>query len=266
MNTVRSGAGRQRGQALTEFLVIALALVPLFLLVPMIAKYQDVSHSTQLASRYVAFDAMARNDSMSSWKPEAELADEVRRRFFSNSDAPIKTGDVAGDFKANQNLFWRDPNDKPLIKTFSDVTVSYGSAAGATHGDGFSAARDGTPFTLSGPLGLNARGVYSANVSVALADLPAGIKSLEPFDTIKLAVTRGTSVLIDPWTGRGPSQVESRIAGSPAIFPVGALQGPSAIVDAAVTVIEYPGGISGPRLGRLDFWRDVVPEDRLQKN
>ena len=97
------------GQALTEFLVVALALIPLFLLVPMIAKYQDISHFTQLASRYAAFDAMTRNDSVSTWKPEAQLADEVRRRFFSNSDAPIKTGDVVGNFDANRNLFWSNP-------------------------------------------------------------------------------------------------------------------------------------------------------------
>lgn len=46
--------GLQRGQALTEFLVISVAMVPLFLLMPVIAKYQDVSHSTQMASRYSA--------------------------------------------------------------------------------------------------------------------------------------------------------------------------------------------------------------------
>jgi hypothetical protein len=257
--------GRQRGQALTEFLVIALAMVPLFLLVPMIAKYQDIRHSTRMASRYVAFDAAVRNDTQSTWKPEAEEADEIRRRFFSNSDAPIKTGDVAGDFKANQNLFWRDPKGDALISKFSDITVSYGETPGTRHADGFKAASDGSIFNpVSGQLGLKARGIYTANVSVSIAKLPDGIKSLEPFNKLDLKMSRSTTVLIDPWTGRSPQAVEASIAGSPAIFPASALEGPATFASAAIATIEVPGGVTGPKLGKLDFWRDVVPEDRLR--
>ena len=36
-----------RGQALTEFLVISLVLISLFLLLPVIGKYQDISHASQ---------------------------------------------------------------------------------------------------------------------------------------------------------------------------------------------------------------------------
>lgn len=255
----------QHGQALTEFLVVAIALVPLFLLMPLIAKYQDISHATQMASRYVAFEAMTRNDSVSTWKPESQLADEVRRRFFSNTDAPIKTNDVAGNFEANRNLFWRDPQGNPLIKDFnSDVTVSFGFGNGSSHNDAFSSTHDGEPFVLRNQLDLHARGIYTANVSVTLANLPAGLTFYEPFDQINLSMTRSTSVLIDPWTAKNPQQVESKIAGNAAIFPVGSLSAVSPIVDAAVTIIDLPGGLSGPKLGQLDFWRDVVPEDRLK--
>ena len=57
---------KQHGQALVEFLVASVAIVSLFLQVPVIAKYQDIGNSTQMASRYVAFDAMNRNDTISS--------------------------------------------------------------------------------------------------------------------------------------------------------------------------------------------------------
>ena len=67
-------AGSHAGQALTEFLVVSLVLIPLFLLIPMIGKYQDISHATQLASRYAAFDAVLRNDSENAWKTPALLA------------------------------------------------------------------------------------------------------------------------------------------------------------------------------------------------
>lgn len=254
-----------RGQALTEFLVIALALVPLFLLIPVIAKYQDINHATQMASRYVAFEAMTRNDSVSSWKPEEQLASEVRRRFFGNADAPIKTNDVAGNFMAHQNLFWRDPQGNALVRDFnSDVTVSFGFSNEATHNGAFSEASDGTPFLLRNELDLRARGVYTANVAVKLANLPGGVKFYEPFDKINLAITRSTSIAIDPWTAKDPQQVESKIASSAKVFPVGPLAAVSPVVDVAVTVIDLPGGLSGPRLGKLDFWRDVVPQDRLR--
>ena len=73
---------QQRGQALLEFLVIAAALVPLFLMLPMIAKYQDIAHSTLIASRYAAFDDMVRNAAQNKQKPIEQLQDEVRRRFL----------------------------------------------------------------------------------------------------------------------------------------------------------------------------------------
>ena len=261
---------RQRGQAFTEFLVAAVALVPLFLLIPLIAKYQDISHATQMASRYVAFDAFARNDSVSTWKPAAQLEDEVRRRFFGNAEAPIKTNDVAGNFLADHNLFWRGANGDVLIKDFNtDVKVSFGASNSTSHEDGFSAAHDGTPFVLREPLKLRARGVYTAKVSVALANMPAGLKFYEPFDALNLSMSRGTSVLIDPWTASSPRQIEDKIAADPAIFPVGPLAAISPLVDAAVVMVEAPskltGQITGPKLGKLDFWRDVVPKDRLKE-
>ena len=189
----------------------------------------------------------------------------MRRRFFSNSDAPIKTNDVAGNFKANQNLFWSDPKGDSLIKDFNrDVTVSYGFGNSATHNGGFSATADGAPFILSNPLDLPARGIYTANVSVTLANLPAGLKFYEPFDRIGISMTRSTSLVFDPWAAKDPGQVESRIANSPAIFPVGTLEPIGIATDALVVSIDPLAGIPGPKLGKLDFWRDVVPVDRLR--
>lgn len=255
----------RRGQALTEFLVVALVLLPLFLLMPVIGKYQDIAYSTQMASRYVAFEAMTRNGATSGWKPEAQLSDEVRRRFFSNSDAPIKTNDRAGNFSAHQNLFWRDPKGDPLIKDFNtDIAVSFGPGNSPNQSGAFVAASDGEPFLKYDGFDLQAQGIYTANISVALANLPSGLRSYEPFDKINLSIARSTSVVIDPWTASGPQQAESRFGGNPLVFPAGPLQGATATVGALVSVIDMPGAVSAPALGKLDFWRDVVPEDRLR--
>lgn len=257
-----STAQHEHGQALTEFLVLALALVPLFLLLPMIGKYQDLSHQTQMASRYAAFDAMVRNDSVSTWKPEAQLADEVRRRFFSKPDAPIKTFDVAGDFDADRNPLWTDPAGKHLIPKFSAIQVSYGPGYAPTHAGGFSKASDGEAFLLRKALELQARGVYTANVTVPLANFTDGIRALEPFNAINLSMSRHTSMLFDPWIATSPAQVQSKLH-KDELMPKTGLEVLDVLMNPAVQIQEG-GDISPPKLTKLDFWQDVVPADRLK--
>lgn len=263
----------QHGQALTEFLTLAIALVPIYLLIPVIAKYQDIASQVQMASRYVAFEAMTRNDGQSTWKAPGELAGEVRRRFFSNADAPIKTNDIAGNFLANQNLFWRGPDGAALITDFNkDVSVSFGATHGSDHTDAFSAAKDGLPFNgvagsgagvkTAEQLGLAAQGIYTANVTVNLANMPAGLKLLEPFDKLDLAMSRHTSTVINGWQAKGPEQVESRIDNG-LLVPATGLRHVAPAMSASVALVEA-GHVQGPKLGQLAFWRDVVPPDRLK--
>jgi hypothetical protein len=187
----------------------------------------------------------------------------VRRRFFSNSEAPIKTGDVAGDFAAHQNLFWRGPDGAPLIANFdSDVAVSFGPAQQPNHADAFTPASDGVPFNGANALKLGRRGIYTGNVTVHLANLPAGLKMYEPFDKIDLAVKRHTSILIDGWVAASPAQVQSRID-SDVLVPATRLRKIAPLVNGSVTLVEM-GHVHGPKLGELDFWSDVVPSDRLK--
>lgn len=245
-------ARHQVGQALIEFLVIAAALVPLFLLIPVIAKYQSIAHATQMASRYAAFDGLVRNVDQSASKPLDQLQNEVRRRIFSNSDAPIKTLDVAGDFKADQNLFWRTPDDKPLVANFSDVTVA--RTRQDTHDGQVLSSKPG-PFAWT----YGGTGLGSAHVSVKLANLPSGLKFFEPFDQINLVMSRSTSVLSDGWTGRDPARVEQKV--SPLAPGLTLLSPLSGILQPTMPLVEP--GATASNIGQLDFWRDAVPADRL---
>ncbi|HEY0061830.1 MAG TPA: hypothetical protein VGC21_06900 [Telluria sp.] len=271
----------QRGQALTEFIVVALALIPLFLLMPIIAKYQDMVHATEMASRYVAFEATNRNDQMGTagYKTREELTTEVQRRFFSNPDAPIKTGDAPGDFRGHQNMFWRDQHGDALIKKFSDISITFGESQGADHGSAYSAASDGMPFNtvplnVREELGLQARGIYTANVTVKVANLDSAAgswtRAYDEFRNINLSITRSTSLSIDSWTASGPLQVESRIDKT-LLFPGRLLRPLQTPVGLAVSMSELPRCFPvpcspdiGPRMGDLDFWRDQVPADRLR--
>lgn len=274
---MRPSVQRTRGQALTEFIVLALGLVPLFLLIPAIAKYQDIAHAVQLASRYVAFAATTRNDTANTWKPPRELAQEVQRRFFSNPDAPIKANDAAGDFKAHQNMFWRNHEGEALIDNFNrDVRVTFGSGAGMNHDAGYSSASDGEPFKgatgVSDSLGLSAPGIYRANVDVVLADFSqqegGNAKTFEQFKGLNLKMRRQTSLLLDPWSAMSPQQVEERI-NQIELFPGKILAPAAPLVNAAVAIVELPSClkghcIPGPKLGELEFWSDIVPSDRLK--
>lgn len=260
-------ADGQRGQALAEFLALAVAIIPLFLLFPMIGKYQDLSHATLMASRYAAFDAANQIDSEGSaqWKAPAQLANEIRRRFYGNADAPIKTMEIARNVDADRNLFWHDPYGHPLIKNFSDVTVSFGAANAARQDAGFSAASDGSmfqfPFANAQQIGLTPHGIFTANASVNLANLPARIRSIAPFDKLDLSIQRHTSLVADQWDSPTTAVTEKRFGRLAPLNQV--LDTFSPLVDAAIFVVDI-GQVHGPKFGNLRPWRDVVQPDRLQ--
>ncbi|SER24054.1 hypothetical protein SAMN04488038_12510 [Solimonas aquatica] len=259
---LRSG---QKGQALTEFLLSAAGLLSLFSLLPMIGKYQDIRHAVQMASRYVAFDATTHNGSVGQLKAAGQLQMEVARRYFSNADAPIKTGDKAGDFAANRKALWNGPDGASLLaKVDTDVKVRFGPNDAPDPLQGFSDASDGGAFLLHQRLSLKARGLYTGGVSVSLANLPAGIEIYEPFDQLDLQMTRRTAVLIDQWAGDGPGSVQSHL--DDPIVNAGLLLKPiRPVVAVAVKAAELPpwGKVPPPKLGELDFWQDTVPHDRL---
>jgi hypothetical protein len=76
-------------------------------------------------------------------------------------------------------------------------------------------------------------------------------------------------LLLDSWSAKDPQQVQERI-GHPLLFPGKLLEPAAPLVDAAVDIVESPSCLpalchgKGPKLGKLDFWQDVVPADRLK--
>jgi hypothetical protein len=255
MNRARR-PGYCRGQALTEFLIVSLVLIPLFLLIPMIGKYQDISHATQMASRYAAFDAVLRNDSHNSWKPPPQLEAELRQRYFGPAGAGIVTAPENGPASRDN---WSDPFGNTLIRASDDIALTFGVNHGATHDEAYAGTDDTAVFPLAGAAGLGSRGLYRANVAVSLANLPAGLKSVEPFDQLNLRIERHASVLPDPWTANAPAETEKRAG---ALAPINKVM-PEALIAAAVAVIDM-NAVASPVFGDLKRWRDLVPRDRLR--
>lgn len=239
----RRGRRAQRGQATTEFVVLALVLVPLFLAVPLLGKYIDLMQATEQASRYVAFEGMARNSS-SSWKSDAELAVEVRRRFFSNSAAPVKTHDAAGDFAAHRNPLWSDASGQPLLDKFEEQVGVQTQVAG----------KNAIPAAFwAGGLGLSRDNLYTGTVTAS----PVDVKNFKPFDSIGLTISRKTVLLADAWTGRNPGAIRGKIEDATGMLP---LELAKPIVNA---IGEVPTLIYDPALKLNNFDWDIVPCDRL---
>jgi hypothetical protein len=236
---------------LVEFLTIALALIPLLLLIPMVAKYMDIAHATQAASRYAAFESTVHHDSTPHGStPSAQLSDEIRRRFFSNPDAPVKTRDAAGDFQAHRNLFWQDPTGAPLIGSVQHIVVSRISSI---------APRDSS-LGQANRMGLANTALLNADVSVVLAKLPRFLQSYKPLDALELRISRNSSVLPNAWTASDPVAVRKTVARlSTTGTALSSLQGLADLVVEPFELLQNPA----PQFNRLDRWDDLVPADRL---
>jgi len=247
MRTTERRAGRQRGQSTVEFVVLAMALVPLLLIVPLLGKYMDIAQTAATASRYVAFEGSWRHgSSKDDWKTDPELAREVRRRFFSNSDAPIKTDDTAGDFNAHRNTLWFDHRGAPLLPEFASAVGVETQRESLDHP--FGAA-------FSDSFGLSRRNLYTARINIVIAD----IANLPVFDALGLTITRHTTLLADPWAAAGPGVVRNRIRNAGAAFPYGALELAAIPINPLISLFEF--GSSPPSIGLVE--PDRVPGDRL---
>ena len=233
----------QRGQATTEFAVLALVLVPLFIAVPLVGKYIDMMQAAESASRYVAFEAAARNTS-STWKTDAELATEVRRRFFSTANAPVKTGDVVGEFPAFRNPLWSDHSGKPLLDNFGTSVLAKGEVASL---NAIASAIYRSPLELSND------NLYTATVDLKFAN----VAGFAPFDTINLSTSRRTVLLADAWTARNPAAIRDKIEDSVTMYPIGKIKEIIDVFGLLPTVVFDPA----MKVGAFDW--DIVPCDRL---
>lgn len=247
----RPPARRMRGQSTVEFLVLAVVLLPLFLIVPLLGKQLDIAQTAASASRYVAFEGTVRHgSSQPPWKSDAQLADEVRRRFFSASTAPVKTDDVAGDFAAHRNPLWTDHRGDALLPSFAANVGAASRRAALTQPTGA---------VFAAGMGLDTDNLHTGSVRVNVAD----VAGLAPFDALGLSIERHTTVLVDPWSASGPAAVRGALRrerwGLDSPFPFGLLELAASPLKLIPPVLE---GARLPEIGRVE--PDIVPADRLR--
>jgi hypothetical protein len=242
----RGVRARARGQSTTELLTVSLALVPLFMLMPLIGDYLDMNQQAEMASRYAAFEGAVHNSkSQTGWKSDATLSAEVQKRFFSGSAAPIKTGDVAGNFAADRNPLWTDPSGNHLLE---DITKSVWVNTKVDSKNALSLA------AFQGAFNLSKDNLYTATVSVK----PKNFERIQPFDTLNLQITRRTTILVDTWAARSPNQVASTINNADfAAYPIEPLR----LLGNTFGQIPRLFLENGMDVGNIN--PDIVPCDRL---
>lgn len=247
MRTRRTGRLRQRGQSMAELLTVSLALVPLFLIMPLLGNHLDMSQQAEMASRYVAFEGTVHHArSLNGWTGDARLSEDVRRRFFSRSDAPIKTQDTVSNFAGDRNPVWTDPAGNAMIEDIRrDVWVntqvdSKNALIGAVHQGAFQLPKDN---------------LLNATVTVK----PRNFAMLQPFDRLNLSITRRTSVLVDAWSARSPVDVATRVENADFVaYPILPLK----LLGQTVGQLPVLVLDKGMSVGQVQ--PDIIPCDRLQ--
>jgi hypothetical protein len=194
----------ERGQAIIEFLVSCLAILPLFLLIPLIGKYNDIKQSTIAASRKLAFECTVRYADCARLNSNPAFADEIRMRYFGGNNREVLSNDRPTDDAlsgAVGNPLWVDRQGRPLLERYSDVGIR------ADQRDlNFGGVVSGLS-SLTGParFGLQMeRGMFDGRVQIALSPTNGGTSFLTQLDSLVLRMQQHTAILTDAWSARGP--------------------------------------------------------------
>lgn len=256
---------RQRGQAMTEFLVAGIALVPILLMMPVLGKLSDANHTAIEASRYAAWETTVATEQA---KDLATITSETQRRFFEHPDVFVQTGDGATGQPSDQNRLWSVNATERLVKSSTD-SVSVGitresdpGAISSVISDGLNKmASIGRLFDDDLKFDVERHGLVTARVGVDIASNRFGFDPKlscsgaagESFTCI----ARHNVILTDSWDAADANQAEAR---AKPFVPAAVFEGLSKITDvvAKVPFLEEWGRLEP---GKVD--PEVVPVDRL---
>ncbi len=258
---------RALGVATIEFVVLCLALAPLFVLMPLVGKLLDMALATESAARYAAFQGIVRNDaSPAGWTSDDDLALDIRRRFFGAPGVSIKTGDAAGDADSDRNPLWRDAAAAPLLASFDDVAA----ASGRDREPGFKViGAQQVIEAYRGPLSLETATLNVGRVQAAVAPFDL-LTYGTPWGGLELRFDRSVAILVDGWPAPSRAIVGKRIHdGGASVFPYTPLQIETSALTPLVRLTLDPSGKLA-ELGGLDpampvgsVDASVIPCDRF---
>lgn len=255
-----------RGQALTELAVMAALLVPLFLLVPIVAKYGHINQMTQQAARNAAWEASVSRDYAIPSQREAER--KALDRNFAAADARIRSdvGSVAtrGEFGDQMlNTF----SGRKLLERDNLRVQGMTKADSPGYMDEALIPVEAVT-ALFGKFKLNKQGYVTANVKLNIRDLKLAdggrARYLEPLDNLNLVLDRKQTLLVDAWNASGPrSGSRSVVKTIRPLAPTSRLDELDEMLVLFKPLEKLPviGAIEGLDIGTIE--PDIVPSDKL---
>lgn len=281
--SARWGGGHrvQRGQAMTELVIMMIVLLPMVLLVPVIGKYIHLRHLTQQAARAAAWEAAVSPDYA---VPDAQTQQaKVVDRYFGGGDAAIATVPQSdGITSAMLGTFSGQP-----LATASGITVGYRDQASPGPLGEVAGLLAGLPLPWAWQTP-NADGFVGARLDVDVQQLkysdgtPA--RFLAPFDTMQVSMSSEHALVVDPWNAAGSGDASSertvvrqttplvltRVATEceqeiPGVLcPLAAFNEAMApLAGLPIPFVEVPGRLMAEgELGLIE--PDVVPYDKLK--
>jgi hypothetical protein len=194
--------GRQRGQAIGEFIAAMALFVPIALSVIYIGKYADIKHQAIQASRFAAFERAL--DPSSAHESAAVLTEETRARFFT--DGSLNSGRLGYQDSSTKlktasalNPLWSQVNGTPLLNKFSDISVN------VTQSQVASTLFKDMQYATDVMFRLHGNGQVQANVEVPLVN----VAHFAPLAKINLKIGATTVVAGDAWNAGGSADAAS---------------------------------------------------------
>lgn len=270
----------QAGQALTELAILSAVLVPLFLLIPIVAKYAHLGQATKQAARSAAWEATVVEDHNWGTLMDASWRDRQRAllidRHFGNADAPITSQPPTVEADAPvDNTLMGTFSGEPLLEQAGVELLPYKSESAGFIGEALDGI-DGILEALPGGFPPNEDGLVTAEVMVRPEDLKTADGSpatfLAPFDTLGLEFRASHTVFADGWGAAGngledsPSQGHDRSVYEQVrtFVPTSVLDGLNGTLDD-LRVLEDIPLVGVPFRMRPGYIQpDIVPAHRLE--
>lgn len=237
---------------MTEFqITAAFILIPLFLIIPLLAKYIDIKHATINAARYQAWEYTAWHNKSDDhkildnytansvpYKSPGVTATESRQRIFSKIDEGndalvIDNSNRSGWRVADRNPLWTDHSGNNLYAGTTTTTLSTGNDTPGFKVFGFDTGKVlnvilkvfNFVFKAFGALlsiipgnsgaefsAINTEGYTEASLSVPVQTFPGVINVAQGSNTVNFQAQ--AAVLSETWNAGGTSHAYKQVGGA----------------------------------------------------
>lgn len=264
---------RQRGQAMTEFILYgSFIFVPMFLLLPALAKYTELQQKTEEASRYAAWERTVWSDAGASWnegehhKTDGQIQDELTNRIFGH---PLQGFNAS----TGQHPFWKDKDGQPIVNSvalnkleeYNEPTARMSAFGGVEQvaylgGGVYGAARGLTLGSLKPyGLGLGSRNYVEANVQVIADNITAAYVP----GPAEFTIEASAAIFSNSWAANTRRAFNNRIDNIVANEVVQTVQIPATILcGLSVGDVPYSEACDANPVNSQADWR-TLPAERL---